>query len=228
MQNIATDVIPPAGFIHRPSLLWPPLDPALQQRVDIEMIDKLKAKVPHLFQRFYPNLKIPEEPSTMQSKLPDSAQLSHELSREEESGSADLGDRAEPSDCMRLNIDGEKVEMRDQIHLYALNSQLGNPLVSPALQPSLAGLPPLLIVRPLSLRRFMRDDSSVPSISSRVMAKSSVTKSSTLPTKQPTLTAFRYGRLCSANMATARGWSESRTCHLLRFTYRSTTASVMT
>ena len=33
-----------------------------------------------------------------------------------------------------------------QLHLYATNIQLSHPLVSPALQPSLAGLPPLYIM----------------------------------------------------------------------------------
>lgn len=43
-------------------------------------------------------------------------------------------------------VDGELVEVKDQIHMYTTNELLSNPLVSPALQPSLGGLPPLQVL----------------------------------------------------------------------------------
>jgi acetyl esterase/lipase len=42
-------------------------------------------------------------------------------------------------------IDGKLVEIKDQIQMYASNHLISHPLVSPILQPSLGGLPPLLI-----------------------------------------------------------------------------------
>ncbi|KAL2162019.1 hypothetical protein VTH06DRAFT_7804 [Thermothelomyces fergusii] len=42
-------------------------------------------------------------------------------------------------------IDGEQVEIKEQIQMYTTNDLLTHPLVSPALQPTLGGLPPLLI-----------------------------------------------------------------------------------
>ncbi|KAF9519527.1 hypothetical protein BS47DRAFT_1358130 [Hydnum rufescens UP504] len=42
-------------------------------------------------------------------------------------------------------VDGQKVEIKSQIHLYAMNHQLGHPLVSPVLG-YLGGLPPLYIM----------------------------------------------------------------------------------
>lgn len=44
-----------------------------------------------------------------------------------------------------IEIDGERVELRDQIQMYTTNQLLSHPLVSPVFQPSLGGLPPLLI-----------------------------------------------------------------------------------
>lgn len=47
---------------------------------------------------------------------------------------------------LSLELDGNLVEIKDQIHMYTTNQLLSHPLVSPVLQPSLGGLPPLLVV----------------------------------------------------------------------------------
>jgi len=43
-------------------------------------------------------------------------------------------------------LDNKLVEIKDQIQMYASNHLISHPLVSPILQPSLGGLPPLLIL----------------------------------------------------------------------------------
>ena len=59
-------------------------------------------------------------------------------------------DRKEPerpeANCVSVGLDGESIEVKDQIHMYTTNNLLSHPLVSPALQPSLGGLPPLQII----------------------------------------------------------------------------------
>jgi hypothetical protein len=51
-----------------------------------------------------------------------------------------------PKSMLSVRLDHEsRVEIKDQIQMYAANHLLTHPLVSPALQPSLGGLPPLLI-----------------------------------------------------------------------------------
>jgi hypothetical protein len=51
-----------------------------------------------------------------------------------------------PKSMLSVKLDNEtRVEIKDQIQMYAANHLLTHPLVSPALQPSLGGLPPLLI-----------------------------------------------------------------------------------
>jgi hypothetical protein len=47
---------------------------------------------------------------------------------------------------LSIMIDGKLVEIKDQIQMYASNQLILHPLVSPVLQPSLGGLPPLLIL----------------------------------------------------------------------------------
>jgi hypothetical protein len=50
-----------------------------------------------------------------------------------------------PKGTLSVQLDKERIEITDQIQLYAANHLITHPLVSPALQPSLGGLPPLLI-----------------------------------------------------------------------------------
>ena len=51
-----------------------------------------------------------------------------------------------PKSMLSVQLDNDKrVEIKDQIQMYAANHLLTHPLVSPALQPTLGGLPPLLI-----------------------------------------------------------------------------------
>lgn len=51
-----------------------------------------------------------------------------------------------PKGMLSVQLDEkERIEIKDQIQLYAANHLLTHPLVSPALQPTLGGLPPMLI-----------------------------------------------------------------------------------
>ena len=47
---------------------------------------------------------------------------------------------------LSIMIDGNLVQIKDQIQMYSSNQLMSHPLVSPVLQPSLGGLPPLLIL----------------------------------------------------------------------------------
>ena len=46
---------------------------------------------------------------------------------------------------LSITINGNVIEIKDQIQIYAANHLITHPLVSPVLQPTLGGLPPLLI-----------------------------------------------------------------------------------
>lgn len=66
-------------------------------------------------------------------------------------GATDSSDQAAstvpgPGRNLSIMLDGNLVEIKDQIQMYASNQLISHPLVSPILQPSLGGLPPLLIL----------------------------------------------------------------------------------
>lgn len=50
-----------------------------------------------------------------------------------------------PKSQLSVQLEDERVEIKDQIQMYTANHMLTHPLVSPVLQPTLGGLPPLLI-----------------------------------------------------------------------------------
>lgn len=47
---------------------------------------------------------------------------------------------------LSLEIDGKTVEVKEQIQMYTTNELISHPLVSPIMQPTLGGLPPLLVM----------------------------------------------------------------------------------
>ncbi|KAL8949537.1 MAG: hypothetical protein Q9222_004359 [Ikaeria aurantiellina] len=51
-----------------------------------------------------------------------------------------------PGHDLSIMLDGKLITIKDQIQMYATNQLISHPLVSPILQPSLGGLPPLLIL----------------------------------------------------------------------------------
>ena len=110
------DYIPSEGFHHRPSAAWPP--PTQDELESIRQELKTEQKV--------------EDEGETESG--------------EESGSVkDTVGQGNKASYLQVDIDGETVELKDQIHMYVKNDLLDYPLVSPATQPSLGGLPPLLV-----------------------------------------------------------------------------------
>ena len=133
------DYIPPYGFRHKPSAAWPPpnadeiLTMKKEARKDTDSKDGEKA-VP----------KDSEAEDTAKKgytkRQGGSGEPAHPGEQEKQQ------DREEEPDNVSVVVDGETVEIKDQIHMYTQNHLLSHPLVSPALQPSLGGLPPLLVI----------------------------------------------------------------------------------
>lgn len=113
------DYIPQSGFHHKPSEAWPPPD-----EEELEVIKR----------------------AVMQQKRQDADK------KEGGGGDGDgdvvpsMQDVAEETHRLSLIIDGQQIEIMEQIQMYTTNSLLAHPLVSPAMQASLGGLPPLLIM----------------------------------------------------------------------------------
>ncbi|KAF2403196.1 alpha/beta-hydrolase [Trichodelitschia bisporula] len=114
------DYIPSHGFIHKPSVAWPP--PTMEDKKSDSMPSGLAAAAAE---------------SRADADL--NAERGFSISYP-----ADVDDDDSPH-IPSLELDGKIVQIRDQIQIYAPNHLLSHPLVSPVLQPSLGGLPPLLI-----------------------------------------------------------------------------------
>jgi acetyl esterase/lipase len=141
------DYIPPHGFHQRPSPSWPP-----PNADDILAIEEGLIK----------NLAHNDHASNQRQCEVDAVQGFHFDTHPVDAGTQNdtpaIGTAANnitgptantvPS-CghnLSIMIDGKLVEIKDQIQMYASNQLISHPLVSPILQPSLGGLPPLLVL----------------------------------------------------------------------------------
>ena len=115
------DYIPNHGFHHRPSLCWPPPNE--------DQMQAIRAGKP-----------IPASSGATSITQPAD---SNKLGGATDSDANKSKSPVPPN--LSITLDGKLVSLKDQIQLYAPNSLLTHPLVSPVLQPSLGGLPPLLI-----------------------------------------------------------------------------------
>ncbi|EPS35229.1 hypothetical protein H072_11491 [Dactylellina haptotyla CBS 200.50] len=131
------DYIPAHGFLHKSSPAWPPPTD--------EDIEKAKDES-----------KQPEQGPSNQGAAPGAKLTSKELKEEVQgfeilppSSSTDrrLSTAAVPKKgVISILIEGHEVRIKDQIQLYTTNELLSHPLVSPVLQGSLGGLPPMMIL----------------------------------------------------------------------------------
>ncbi|GAA6001830.1 hypothetical protein JCM10207_002339 [Rhodosporidiobolus poonsookiae] len=169
LENTESDIPPPYGFgVFRPSTLWPPPGPEFRIHADNAVsVPGLKAaaekyqngsssthssKHRHgLFSNLAAHNKghelaahvenLPDQDPTQAEKYQTGGGTDGDKTR------SDSGQhKAELAEVIKVKVDGEEIELKDQIQLYATNSQLAYPFVSPVWQPSLGGLPPLYVM----------------------------------------------------------------------------------
>jgi len=138
------DYIPPHGFHQKPSPSWPP--PNSDDILAIEEgIVKNLAKKDH---------NINHNPQTEADAI-QGFHVDHNppAGTENENAAAGTNGTVPTANTvpgaghdLSIMLDGKLVEIKDQIQMYASNQLISHPLVSPVLQPSLGGLPPLLIL----------------------------------------------------------------------------------
>jgi acetyl esterase/lipase len=133
------DYIPAAGFHHKPSLAWPPPPTNPTERKYTQPIEQA-----------FDVVELPaSENLDLRSPIHDSidSENASMMSKKKFNTPAPMNRNMTPGlgDKIELEIDGKKVLITEQIQMYAKNELLAHPLVSPVQQPSLGGLPPLLI-----------------------------------------------------------------------------------
>ncbi|KAI5204618.1 alpha/beta-hydrolase [Aureobasidium subglaciale] len=132
------DYIPANGFHHRPSMAWPP--PNANDLKDIKS----------------PQLNSPRRSKEEKKKLEREATQGFTTEDMppigEATDTATAGQTFRPraksvpgGEHLSIELDGKLIELTDQIQMYTTNDMLAHPMVSPVMQPSLGGLPPLLI-----------------------------------------------------------------------------------
>ncbi|KAK3692652.1 hypothetical protein B0T22DRAFT_21273 [Podospora appendiculata] len=119
-EDCPLDYIPPSGFHHKPSPSWPPPDE--------DELGEIK------------KISIHQKTATVFATSEAGG------SSESSSGVPTIGDVKDTTTRLSLVINGEHVDIKEQIQMYTTNELLAHPLVSPVMQPTLGGLPPLLIM----------------------------------------------------------------------------------
>ncbi|KAH0173098.1 alpha/beta-hydrolase, partial [Aureobasidium melanogenum] len=126
------DYIPANGFHHRPSIAWPP-----PNANDLRELKSPEANPPRKSKEEKKKL---EREATMGFSVHDVPENErHDQTTRPRAKSIPGGEH------LSIELDGKLIELTDQIQMYTTNDMLAHPMVSPVMQPSLGGLPPLLI-----------------------------------------------------------------------------------
>jgi len=140
------DYIPPHGFHQRPSAAWPP--PNSDDMLAIE--EGIVKKLAHLQHDSHPQESEADAVQGFRVVTNPPAGTENDTAATGTATNDGTGPQANTvpgsGHDLSIMIDGKLVEIKDQIQMYASNQLISHPLVSPILQPSLGGLPPLLIL----------------------------------------------------------------------------------
>lgn len=133
--NAEQDYIPAHGFMHKPSTSWPP--PNDEELVKINDLARGGNGLGIASSK-------PSEPEDSHSASSGQAQETRPDVAVPIKGDGEV--TPVPQLQLSIDLDGERIVLKDQIQMYTTNQLLAHPLVSPVLQPSLGGLPPVSIL----------------------------------------------------------------------------------
>lgn len=133
------DYVPADGFHHKPSMSWPPPNADELASLDDVMIEMEHGK------------QVSAKALRQQAQDHAISGMAKGKGKESAGGAATVGgDEIPIKPDGRRNLfcamNGKPVEIKDQIQFYTTNELLAHPLVSPIMQASLGGLPPLCIL----------------------------------------------------------------------------------
>ncbi|KAL8810055.1 MAG: hypothetical protein Q9200_002888 [Gallowayella weberi] len=151
--DASLDYIPPHGFLSRPSTAWPPPNSDDMEEIALHAVEKVVGEA-------MPRNSSQHERQVARDEAVQGFSIEHNPDRLHphtntakaipagSKGADDLAGNTIPGVGHDLSImlDGKLITIKDQIQMYATNQLISHPLVSPVLQPSLGGLPPLLIL----------------------------------------------------------------------------------
>ncbi|RAR02202.1 alpha beta-hydrolase [Stemphylium lycopersici] len=147
------DYIPPHGFVHKPSMSWPP--PNADDMLEIETTSKGTSQKQNTLEKDLDHASKKEAKAERVRGY--SVHSTDGPTLDDTSNPTGTGQGADvwissngkysvgPKSQLSVQLEDVRIEIKDQIQMYAPNHLLTHPLVSPVLQPTLGGLPPLLI-----------------------------------------------------------------------------------
>ncbi|KAK0742305.1 hypothetical protein B0T21DRAFT_381947 [Apiosordaria backusii] len=115
------DYIPPSGFHHKPSPAWPPPD-----EDELEELKRIAMQ--------------------QKKEIAEGKEITEKDGGSDDAHIPSQKDVKEATHKLVFNIDGKQITVKEQIQIYTTNDLLAHPLVSPVMQPTLGGLPPLFIM----------------------------------------------------------------------------------
>ena len=146
-----SDYIPVHGFHQRPSASWPPPNTDDMEQIALHAVEQAAGEALPRKSSQAERHKARDEAVQGFSVDHTPKNLNPKENADNPFGTDGAGERPGntipgPGHDLSIMLNGNLVSIKDQIHMYTTNQLLSHPLVSPVLQPSLGGLPPLLIV----------------------------------------------------------------------------------
>ncbi|KAF9239553.1 CAZyme family CE10 [Penicillium roqueforti] len=143
VQDNPGDYIPAYGFRHKPSSAWPP--PNADDILEMKRLSRQPIVTSEDLNKAIPQPRSSAEETAIRGyTIHENPAAEYSYPGEQQAPDPASLD-AEP-DNIHVALGGKTVELKDQIQFYTTNQLMSHPLVSPVLQPSLGGLPPLQIL----------------------------------------------------------------------------------
>ncbi|KAJ5305579.1 Protein of unknown function DUF3468 [Penicillium atrosanguineum] len=139
------DYIPPYGFRYKPSSAWPP--PNSDEILKIKKLSHKGAVTAKDVEQAIPaNSSASAQTAVRGYTIHEDKPTADEHAYPGMQQNPDQDTVHGEPDNIHVVLDERTVELKDQIQMYTTNQLLSHPLVSPVLQPSLGGLPPLQVL----------------------------------------------------------------------------------
>ncbi|MCJ1340164.1 hypothetical protein MMC09_005458 [Bachmanniomyces sp. S44760] len=145
------DYLPEHGFLARPSAAWPPPNTDDMEQIALHAVEQVASHELPRKSSYRERREASETAVRGFSVDLHPKHLNPRANADNPAGTTGAGVR--PGNTipgsghdLSIMIGREFITIKDQIQMYATNQLISHPLVSPILQPSLGGLPPLLIL----------------------------------------------------------------------------------
>lgn len=149
--DASLDYIPTHGFLQRPSISWPPPNIDDMKQIAMHAVEQVVGEILPRNSTQYERRKATEEAvqGISVDQIPENLhpkQIVDNLAGSKGAGQRPGNTIPGAGHDLSIMLNGDFIQIKDQIQMYTTNQLISHPLVSPILQASLGGLPPLLVL----------------------------------------------------------------------------------